>query len=436
MAASQYRAAGWLYAATIVTVGIAPSLGGLGTALRFGFALMAFLWCVHAYAGRKVTPMTGAQQMTGILLLLALGVAALLSPIGLAYGISRLINWILFGSLVALFNRRPNVRALAVGCLLSAGIQSVGVLLQMQGRLGGTWGGGLISGTTYNRATSRWLTRYTGFVLDPNNLAIIMSLGAVAAVAVLAATKSPLMKVTMLGGLAGCVAVLVSTGSRGGLLALPLGLFVYATYVGARAIVRLAIAAAVGAYLFVSVQWSSLSLLLGSLEEALGGRDASLIQRFGVWQSYELDGFGYLTGTSFGGYNTSALSGSGWDVSREAARAATVDNAWLKLYLETGLLGVAVLFSVVLVAIASLHRARSNGSDRVVGAALAAALVILLWRSISTDVFDVNPYNALLPLLLGACYWVGSLRPPVDELGGAKVEPARAGVGGIRAQTR
>jgi O-antigen ligase len=200
----------------------------------------------------------------------------------------------------------------------------------------------------------------------------------------------------------------VSTSSRGGLLAIPLAVAVLALFAGGKAIVR-AVCLAVVAGWFAS-RSGALAPILNSLNAARSGSDASLNQRLSVWSSYgNTSTFEDFFGRGFGGYNPKAFAGqAGLNIDNAAAVAATVDSAFLKMYLECGFVGLAVIAILLLSAMAALLGARKTGvAPRVVVGGVAAALVVLVWRSVSVDAFDINPYNLFWPMLLGMSSHLG-----------------------------
>jgi hypothetical protein len=396
-----------------LTVTVAPSLGGAGTYARMMCALWAAAALVHIRLSRepRLQRSRVIDQMTMLGFFAALAMAAT-TPVGLAYGVSRLTNWLMFVPLGIVFFRRPRYGALAVVALLVGAVQTVGVLLQVKGVLGGVWGGALISGNDYNPITSRWLVRYTGFVQDPNNLAILMNLCAIACLSVAWMRRDRRARMLMIGGVAASAGVVVVTGSRGGLIGIPLGLLVFSLFTGTRALIRIAIFAAIGSWAALNAHFSSLDGLLSTFTKVVGGQDPSIQQRLAVWTKYQEGGLSPIFGQGFGGYNQTALRGSGFDVSADAARQATVDNSWLKLLLETGVIGVTFAALVVLCCGTALIRAVKTGAPRPVVAGVGAAIAIVVWRSASTDALDINPYNMIVPLLIAAAL---QLAQPIDR---------------------
>jgi len=413
----RFDAYAWLYIATYVTVCVAPSLGLAGTLLRTTCAALGATAMVLLYFGNSDSIRLRRSEQAAFALVVGALLICAVSPIGPEYVIARMVNWLMFWPLMFVFFHRPRFAALAIAAMLAGVLEAIGVLLQSQGILGGVWGGALVSGSEYNPLTSQWLVRYTGFILDPNNLAIIMNLAAIAATSVFLSTRRLAARIACASVFCLAIVIIVLSGSRGGLLALPIGFLVYALLIGARGVAALLGSAAIAAYIAVSAQWDSLDNLISTLTGALDGQDESLVSRFAIWSSHQLEGFQYLVGSGFGGYDVSALSGSGFDIAAESAKSATLDNSWLKLMLEGGALAVGAFAFIFYVAFAAVLRGRTSGElNRYVVAAVGATLSVLLWRSLSTDALDINPFNCIVPLAVGASFAVGR----------SAVEPASA----------
>ena len=62
-----------------------------------------------------------------------------------------------------------------------------------------------------------------------------------------------------------------------------------------------------------------------------------------------------VTGVGYGGYGDAAAGVDVLDVSgTENGTALTIDNAWLKLLIEEGVIGV-LLFAAVMIAVSEVH---------------------------------------------------------------------------------
>jgi O-Antigen ligase len=393
---------GWLYAVIIFATCSAPALGAAGLLVRVALASLAAIAFLHnlprEHRGRFPRFVT-----FGLALLVVSLVGSALTAPSYGFGVARLVNWTMFIPLIFLAYYRPDVRGVAFGIVASSVFQMLGVGLQFTGILGGSWGGLIISGSSYNPDTSVWLTRYTGFVLNPNNLALILVLGVVTLATALFAEIPARLKFLCLCLIGLFVFGIVLSGSRGGIVALVLGLLVVFTAVGARG---LAFGTFAGVAVAITVQmssWDGLSRVLGSFVQIIGGTDTSANQRNALWieRLGSVDTSSLLLGGGFGGYDPSLFAHqSGFNIDPGLARQATIDNGWIKLLLESGLVGVSGLAIVLLVAIwTGLFKARSG--QRLVGLGAGAALAAMTWRSISVDMLDQNPWNAILFLTAG-----------------------------------
>lgn len=390
-----------LYFAIIFVTCVAPAIGGIGTLARValgGLALVALLASSRA-DDRKFPPLAAWALVVfcGALLVATVGGASL------NYGVARLLNAALFIPLVILAFRRPHTSAIAFATIATCVFQMIGVALQYIGVLGGTWGGLLLSGTTYDPTTSTWLRRYTGFIQNPNNLALLLALGVIVLAACITAALPLRLKAFMLVLMGVFTYGIILTGSRGGLVAAGLGLLVLLLARGVRGWFAGA-ALVAGAYVVSKLtQWQALDRLIQSFSEIIAGTDVSARQRSAVWvdRFATSDSWTILTGQGFGGYASALFERqSGFDIDPEAARSATVDNAWLKLQLESGVAGTLPLALLVILAVVGAFYASKKG-NRVLGVASAAAIVAMLWRSTTVDMLDQNPWNAIFFLAIG-----------------------------------
>jgi len=393
---------GWLYASVIFVTCWAPSLGAIGTTARFGLAVLVAVVAIFVALSRKsIRPMPKLLAFGLAVLLLSL----VISTIGAAstgYGVARFLNWAMFIPLLWLAYQRPNYRGVLFGLVATCVFQMAGVFLQMAGLMKGTWGGLLTSGTTYNASTSSWLTRYTGFIWNPNNLALVLVCGTLALAACLLVKLPMRLKVCCLGLMGLFTFGVISSGSRGGLVAVALGLLVLCLAAGKRGVV-LGIAAVSAALLLLQFAASKeLGRLVESFAEIISGTDASAAQRSGVWVT-RLQGpdGGLALGSGFGGYDPSLFADQhGVDIDPAAAKRATVDNSWLKIVLESGLLGAAGMAVTMLQPMfGSLFK--SSGERRLWGIGAGSIIVAIIWRSVSVDMLDQNPWNAIVFLALG-----------------------------------
>ena len=391
-------ALGWLFASTILVTCIAPSLGGFGSIVRFLLAIVAAT--VLVLDNRSALPRLPKLVVFGLaLLILSLSASFLAAPSS-GYGAARFVNWVMFIPLFALSFRRPNINATLFGLIATSIIQILGVGLQIAGLMGGTWGGLLTSGE--GSGTKTWLTRYTGFLANPNDLGLLLSIGIIALTACLYAKTSLRLKVFCSALIVLFGSGVVLTGSRGALVAIVLGVLIVFVAVGSRGWVMAIIATtAISIFLHLS-NWDALNRVATSFSSILGGTDGSALQRSAVWGERAASGGNYVLGNGFGGYVSNSLfsKASYFDLDAASARLATVDNSWLKLLLESGAVGVIGLGIVLVVPMIGALRKFSDGR-RLVGIAAGAMLAAMLWRSFSVDILDTNPWNAIFFLLAG-----------------------------------
>src|SRR5262249_51250973 len=94
------------------------------------------------------------------------GIAIVAAP-SLGYGLLRAANWLMFVPLAFLRYRAHALRVVTAFTLLSGSFLAAGVILQAGGWLGGTWGG-------FQTGERAYTTRYTSFLLNPNDLGLAM----------------------------------------------------------------------------------------------------------------------------------------------------------------------------------------------------------------------------------------------------------------------
>ena len=119
-------------------------------------------------------------------------------------------------------------------------------------------------------------------------------------------------------------------------------------------------------------------------------------------------------GAGYGGYaqpeTLSRFELANQQARRKAQIRATVDNGWLKLFLEEGLLGTGVFLAIFAAALWRSFSARRT-AQRVLGLTTGALLVALGVRALSADVLDINPWNFLVWLLVGLAFTATSEGP-------------------------
>jgi hypothetical protein len=372
---------------------IETSRPGLGQALRV--AIAAVLWASIGFGRLRLrAPAKYAWLIAGFAVL---QLCAAMVGIGGGYGAVRLMNWLMFVPLALLPFTPRTLRVAVAGATGAVGLLVVGVVLQAAGVLAGTWGGVELS--------HGYATRYTSFLLNPNDLGLFM-LGA-AAVAFVTA-RSPMVGVARGAGPALFV---ILTGSRGAFIALPI-LALYLLFArGGKSMVAVAVVATV-VYLsspfIVPGAANSIRAATASVGTVMSGNDESISLRRERWNVWLQRHTNPISGSGYGGYTPDRDVVLHQTDRQQAYRALTVDNSWLKLYLEEGLVGVVLLASVLLFAI---RRTLAIKSD--VAAAVGALVVLLAFRSLSTDILDINPWNFYLWLLLGVAFSLDSfgMRP-------------------------
>ncbi|MDQ0731138.1 O-antigen ligase family protein [Arthrobacter sp. B1I2] len=404
---------GWLYALVIFVTCWAPALGTVGTISRFVLAGVCLVALIHSFS--LPAPRMNKAAKAGVVILLVSLILSTLGAASSAYGLSRLLNWTMFIPLLWLGFRRPDIRGAGFGLVVTSIFQMIGVGLQMAGLMKGTWGGLLTSGLTYNPETSSWLTRYTGFTMNPNNLALVLACGVIVLAACLLADLPRRTKVGFLM-LMGLFAVgIVLTGSRGGLVAVAIGVVVLFFFAGKRGVALGITVLGLAIVAYVITGSRELDRLLQSFIEIVSGVDASATQRSNVWLTrlQSTQNGNMFIGTGFGGYAPELFAGQhGLDVDPASARRATVDNSWLKILLESGVLG---MFAMALTMLAPMCSAlwKSTGDRRLWGIAAGAVIAALIWRSISVDMLDQNPWNAFVFIALGLA--AASTAPRPDD---------------------
>ena len=275
-------------------------------------------------------------------------------------------------------------------------MQIGGVLLQLTGHRGGTWGGLLTSGSYPDPTQRNWLTRFTGFVGNPNDLGLLLSLGAVMCVLTVAMGVSS-RKTILLVSAGVFVWGVFLAGSRGAILGLVIGMVASLIFLsGRQRLIVSTISALAGALLLT--RGGAFSIVVDSIGAIFDGQDASAGFRSNLWNDrLSLDN-SWLFGDGFGGYASSAITRSGGlGVDQAVQRSMTIDNGWLKLFLEGGGLTVTVLTLLVISILASVLTKHVRASMNPLATSVVfISMTMILWRSLSADLFDINPWNAVI----------------------------------------
>ena len=129
-----------------------------------------------------------------------------------------------------------------------------------------------------------------------------------------------------------------------------------------------------------------------------------------------------LFGSGYGDYEVAqsrAFEVTDQEERRRARKALTVDNGWLKLFLEEGIIGLGLFLAIFAIALWRSFSAR-RGRQRVLALTTGAVLIALGVRALSADVLDINPWNFLVWLLVGLAFTAASGE------GERRSEPAQA----------
>jgi hypothetical protein len=385
-----------------IVLTVAPSVGLLGTVARIAAGAIAL---ILTFMESKKTLSENKQR--GVLaigvLFVSLLIATLAAP-SLLFGISRFLNWALFIPLFFLF--RNNNKALDPflrGVLLASGVQMLGVLLQRLGLLGGVWGGQIISGIGYDPNYSQWLIRYTGFVLDANSLGMIFAIAAITSLHY--STQNSFSKISKVLFFAFSMLNLFSillTGSRGGILITVIAVFAY-LFISRKYLVIVRLVPATILVLVAGIQFAGFEFLVSSIFAIFDGTDTSANQRAELWQ-YALsigDDLTIFIGQGFGARNPSLfVDQKTIFVDPTLLKFTTIDNSWLKTYLELGGMAVIALGWLFATAMRNSLAQRKSNSD--FSALPVALLILFLIRSVSIDAFDINPWNSVIWIILGS----------------------------------
>lgn len=394
-------------AAALTVLPVTPFLdqsSPLGTILRFSIAvgLLVFL-CMGALpvAARPFSRWRWLIAGFALYQLVALAAAP-----SFVYGAVRTVNWVMFIPL-AFLHYDVRARRIAVAFTLLAGaILGGGVALQLVGAISGTWGGFEITpGLAYSQ-------RYTSFLLNPNDLGLFM-LG-VAVFAALA-IKSPKASYRSLGlvTVAAALTMIILTSSRGAFLALPVIVLVILLFGSRRSIVLIAAASVVVVVVLpraVPLVGPQFTATIESIDEAAAGDDPSLLRRQDRWSTVTGSATNPVIGSGLGGYDElTSRDALDSDLRQELYRDLTIDNGWLKLWLEEGAVGVALLAGVFTAAIGTALFARRGGRSTA-SICVAALLIAFAFRGFTVDIFDINPWNCYLWLLVGIAFSLGRER--------------------------
>lgn len=338
-------------------------------------------WFVVAFAAYQLVPIIHASS--------------------LSYGAVRAATWTMFLPFVFVAFRAPALRAALVAVVSIAALLIGGLALQLAGIVGGTFGGLSLEGSSGSN-----VTRYTSFAGNPNDFALAMLAAATVMYIASLHPRTSRTQVWALRALAAlALAGVVLGASRGALLALVfVAAFWSAAGYGRRLFGLAAAAAAAVTLLLVAVPQfnSSIARTFASLHTVASGTDESAAARLTNWRERLSQPPEPTLGAGYGGYAPGIVFDSPQTATRaETAAQLTVDNGWLKLWLEEGFVGLTLFASVVALAIARCIRRLREDSHDYVALAAGSLLVALGFRGLSADVFDISPWSFVLWLLIG-----------------------------------
>jgi O-antigen ligase len=274
------RPVDWVIALALVSLPLAPFLNTfspLGTALRLLLAVGVALLMVTGRIS-VARPLLGRGRWL-IAAFAAFQIVPLLGAVGIDYGVVRAVNWTMFVPLAFVaYDRRAQRTAVAFASLAGL-VLLAGVVLQALGLSGGTWPGYALSDGTPT-------TRYTSFLLNPNDLGLAMlSLGIVLALVTRDGERS--VRVAGLGAVVACGFVVSLTFSRGALLAAAgVLVFLLLAGLGRRSLAKITAAAVVGILIIPLALPSTRESMVISLESfagIAGGTDRSSTARADRW---------------------------------------------------------------------------------------------------------------------------------------------------------
>jgi hypothetical protein len=350
----------------------------------------------------------GAHGRWLILAFAAYQLVALAGVPGSAYSAARAINWVMFVPLAFVRIDERSRRVLVAAALVSGAVLVFGVVLQLAGVVGFTWGGLTLGGTGQFEHHVR---RYTSFTLNPNDLGLAML---ILAVVVHAVTRERTIswRLRLLGSALAsvCLGVVFMTSSRGALIGLVLLGFYWFAIARRTGHYPLAVASGVVValialpFLVPSVA-PSINKAISSVPAIFHGSDDSAQARRLRWGDVLSSNPNFVTGVGYGGFGDAPAGADVLAVSgTQDSGSLTVDNGWLKLLLEEGLVGVLLFAGIILAGVRSALGAMRSGSERVPAIIASSILLLMAFRGASVDSFDINPWNAFLWLALALSY--------------------------------
>ncbi|MGW0455899.1 O-antigen ligase family protein [Gordonia sputi] len=400
-----------------------PSLGPTGTYARFilalvGLGITAWILSEKTYARKLQGPAAAVFLcILGVVVwTVGLGVFAA-SPL---YGLIRFVNFSMFIPIAFVIFSRVRFATGVLAVVAAAAVQLLAVVLQVNGRYGGTWGGITVSGPSASVLAER-ITRYTGFLLNPNNLGLFLAYAGVLAFTCLIFSPGFRERVAASAFFIACLYGVILSSSRTALIAVSVSCltvaFVRSMWLGLAACG--AAAAIVEGASFIG--FVDLSQIVASYTDIANNTDASSRQRSDLWadQLNKLRGWEVFVGKGFGAVDPSLFrhdAVEGFRIKDKLLTAGTVDNSWLKLWLEGGVFAVSLMSAILggtgLLIIWKLMEGRKIAARssleadeslfaRAKLAGLLGLLIIIAFATFSYDILDINPWNSIIWVLMG-----------------------------------
>lgn len=375
---------------------------GVGLAKVLGLAL-AISWLATVASGRGGTKFvwTASPILSWfVVAFLAWGTLSLLWAENLNAGLEQMQRYLLVGLLVPIvftaIRSARDVKAVAGAYVFGATIAAAYGLLASPNASGAA---GAVDATEQ-------LNRIAGTVGDPNVLASVLLVGAILAIALAVVQhRSPLMRIALVGSGFLCLAVLVLTFSRGGLIAL--GAAVLAAPFVAR---RKAAVIAAGLLVAVCIVAYIGALAPADARERIvandGGSGRTDIWKIG-WRMVEAQP---VTGLGVGNFQSSSIHYQirpGTAVVRTdlADNPSVAHNSYLELLAEMGIVGLALFLGIVAASLGAAFRATRKflASDRFDLAVISAAVFAALVSILASDFFISEQFSKQLWLIFALC---------------------------------
>jgi O-antigen ligase len=400
------RPADALIVASIVYLPLAPFLTPYSVAfsvLRFALAGALIAGLLAGVIPRRDHPLRLGGWLA--LVFVAYQLLPLVAEGLTSYGLLRFINWTMFVPLIFVRYDEKTAKYVFGAVLFTVLVLFLGILLQKQGLLKGV-GGGESYG---DPLSSIRVTRYTSFLQNANDLGLFMLCGGLLAYIYAVQPKRQFTARVLVGALAFLsLYSMFLASSRGAFLALPLVLLFF-FMIGARRALLVAVVLAVVAVgvvdPLVPAARSSVATTFASVENVATGNAVSAKDRLTVWNQRLSNAGNFVLGTGYGGYAPGAKLAIGSPSEHQQLYGhLTVDNGWLKLWLEEGILGLLVFAGVVAYLLHNsiiLIRENTAAFMRLVGMMTAGVAVAMMFRSLSADMFDINPWNCFIWLTFG-----------------------------------